>query len=65
MLAAYLPREKRAQDTIYLVGVAERLMIAFRLFKVGELTQEAPLLEAEFIAMGTWFDILFSCCALL
>ena len=41
-----------AQDsTIYLIGVTERLTIAFHLF-IGAPTQEAPLLEAEFIADG-------------
>ena len=42
---------RRAQDTIYLIGVTERLTIAFHLF-IGAPTQEAPLLEAEFIADG-------------
>ena len=42
------PRREGAQDsTIYLVGVAERLTVAFHLF-IGAPTQEAPLLEAEF-----------------
>ena len=51
-MAAYLPEERGAQDsTIYLVGVAERLTVAFHLF-IGAPTQEAPLLEAEFIADG-------------
>ena len=35
MLAAYLPKEREAQDsTIYLVGVAEQLTIVFCLFKL-------------------------------
>ena len=51
-VAAYLPEERGAQDsTIYLVGVAELLTVAFHLF-IGAPTQEAPLLEAEFIADG-------------
>ena len=51
-MAAYLPEERGAQDsTIYLVGVAEQLTVAFHLF-IGAPTQEAPLLEAEFIADG-------------
>ena len=63
--AAYLPEERGAQDsTIYLVGVAERLTVAFHLF-IGAPTQEVPLLEAEFIADVYVFDIIFSCCALL
>ena len=33
-------------STIYLVGVAEWLTVAFHLF-IGAPTQEAPLLEAE------------------
>ena len=41
-----------AEDsTIYLVGVAERLMAAFHLFIEAPI-QEASLLEAEFIADG-------------
>ena len=49
-VAAYLPEERRAQDsTIYLVGVAEWLTVAFHLF-IGAPTKEAHLLEAEFIA---------------
>ena len=51
-VAAYLPKERGAQySTIYLVGVAERLMVAFNLL-TGASTQEAPLLEAEFSADG-------------
>ena len=51
-MAAYLPEERGAQDsTIYLVGVAERLTVAFHLF-IGAPTQEEFLLEAEFIADG-------------
>ena len=46
------PEEEGAQDSmIYLVGVAERLTVAFHLF-IGAPTQESPLLEAEFIADG-------------
>ena len=59
----FLRSERGTQDsTIYLVGVAERLTVAFHLF-IGAPTQEAPLLEAE--CLDTWFDILFSWCALL
>ena len=32
-----------------MVGIAERLTVAFHLF-IGAPTQEVPLLEAEFIA---------------
>ena len=55
-VAAYLPEERGAQDsTIYLVGgVAERLTVAFHIF-IRAPTQEAPLLEAEFIADGYVF----------
>ena len=43
----FLRSEREAQDsTIYLVGVAEQLTVAFHLF-IGAPTQEAPLLEAE------------------
>ena len=53
-VAAYLPEERRAKDsTIYLVGVAEWLTVAFHLF-IGA-PQEAPLLEAEFIA--DWYVV--------
>ena len=34
-----------------MVGIAERLTVAFHLF-IGAPTQEVPLLEAEFIADG-------------
>ena len=52
VLSAYLPEEREAQDsTIYLIGVAKRLTVAFHLF-IGASTQEAPLLEAGFIADG-------------
>ena len=51
-MAAYLPKERGAPDSMtYLIGVAERLTGAFHLF-IGAPTQEAPLLEAEFIADG-------------
>ena len=51
-VVAYLHEKRRAQDsTIYLVGVAERLTVAIHLF-IGAPTQEAPLLETEFIADG-------------
>ena len=44
----FLRSERGAQDsTIYLVGVAERLTVAFHLF-IGAPTQEAPLLEADY-----------------
>ena len=42
---------KRVGLKILLVGVAERLTVAFHLF-IGTPTQEAPLLETEFIADG-------------
>ena len=47
-VAAYLPEERKrgSRSTIYLVGVTERLTVAFHLF-IGAPTQEAPLLEAE------------------
>ena len=48
MLAAYLPEERGAQNSmIYLAGVAEWLMVAFQ-----APTEEAPLLDAEFFADG-------------
>ena len=51
-VAAYLPEKRGAQvSTIYLVGVAERLTVAFHLF-IRVPTQEVPLLEAELIADG-------------
>ena len=50
VVSAYLPEERGAPNSmIYLVGVAERLTVEFHLF-IGAPTQEAPLLEAEFIA---------------
>ena len=47
-VAIYLPEEReRAQDSrIYLVGVTERLTVAFHLF-IGAPYQEVSLLEAE------------------
>ena len=51
-VAANLPEERGAQDSmICLVGVAEWLTITFHLF-IGAPTKEARLLEAEFIADG-------------
>ena len=47
-LPNFLRSERGAQDyAIYLLGVAECLMVEFHLF-IGAPTQEASLLEAEF-----------------
>ena len=53
MLAAYLPEERGAQDSmIYLVGDAKRLKVALRLFKLEHLLRKRHCWRLNFIADG-------------